>query len=55
MTNLEAFYNGVTTLVDEGRAMDTIYLNFCKASDRVPHNFLLGWRDTDLMGGVLYG
>ncbi|KAK4806957.1 hypothetical protein QYF61_027324 [Mycteria americana] len=41
LTNLISFYDKVTRLVDEGKAVDVIYLNFSKAFDTVSHSTLL--------------
>jgi len=41
LAKLGAFYGGMTTSADEGRAMDVIYLDFCKALNMTPHNILL--------------
>ncbi|KAK4830440.1 hypothetical protein QYF61_011148 [Mycteria americana] len=41
LTNLISFYDKVTRLVDEGKAVDVVYLEFSKAFDKVSHSFLL--------------
>jgi len=41
LTSLISFYDQVTRLVDEGKAVDVIYLGFSKAIDTVPHSILL--------------
>ncbi|PKU38251.1 rna-directed dna polymerase from mobile element jockey-like [Limosa lapponica baueri] len=41
LTNLISFYDHVTRLLDRGKAVDVVYLDFCKAFDTVPSSVLL--------------
>lgn len=41
LTNLIAFFDEVTSLVDEGRAVDIVHLHFNKAYDSVSHDILI--------------
>jgi len=41
LTNLVAFYNEFTALVDKGTAKDGLYLDLCKAFDNVLRNILV--------------
>ena len=41
LTNLTSFYDKVTRLVDEGKAVDVVYLGFSKAFDTISLSILL--------------
>jgi len=41
LINLISFYDQVTRLVDEEKAVDVVCLDFSKAFDTVPHSILL--------------
>ena len=41
LTNLLAYFESVTKHVDSGLPVDTVYLDFAKAFDKVPHRRLL--------------
>ncbi|GAB0183126.1 hypothetical protein GRJ2_000777900 [Grus japonensis] len=41
LTNLISFYDQVTHLVDEGKAVDVVYLDFSEAFNTVSHSILL--------------
>ena len=41
LTNLIEFFEEVTKMIDEGRAVGVVYMDFSKAFDKVPHGRLV--------------
>ena len=41
LTNLIEFFEHVTKCVDDGSAVDVVYMDFSKAFDKVPHGRLI--------------
>ena len=52
-TNLLEFLERMTSLQDEGKSVDVIYLDFSKAFDKVPHRRLLAKMEAHGIGGHL--
>ena len=40
LTNLVAFYEEVTRWIDDGKAVDVVYLDFSRAFDTVSHSIV---------------
>ena len=54
LTNLISFYPQVTHLVDDGKTVHVVYLDFIKPFDTVPHSILLEKLDAHGLDGVLF-
>jgi len=54
LTNLISFYEQVTCLVDSGRAVHVVYLDFSKAFDTISYSILLEKLAAHVWMGVLF-
>ena len=54
LTNLISFYDKVTRLVDEGKAVDVFYLDFSKAFDTISQSILLEKLAARGLDGILF-
>jgi ribonuclease P/MRP protein subunit RPP40 len=54
LTNLLGFFEDVTATVDKGEPVDVIYLDFQKASDKMPHRRLMKKVFATGIGGDIY-
>jgi len=51
LTNLIIFYNEMTDLIDVGRTVDAVYLDFSKVFDSVSHWILMDKLQTYSLSG----
>ena len=47
LTNLKTFWDKMASLMNEGRALDVVYLEFSKASDTISHSIPIGKHEID--------
>ena len=53
LTNLIEFFEEVTKVIDKGRAVDVVYMDFSKAFDKIPHGRLLKkLKSHEIQGGL---
>ena len=52
-TNMLVYMEALTKLLDEGHAVDVLYLDFSKAFDKVPHGEASEW--SEVLSGVPQG
>ena len=55
LSNLLEYLEDLTRLIDQGHAVDVVYLDFAKAFDKVPHTRLIGKCDRLGIRGIILG